>query len=181
MLQAFLIGNLGANAELVNADGGKFVKFRVAHTDSWTDATGTKQSRTTWVDCTMNCSDGREPAVFPYLIQGTLVFVQGTISLRVYSSQRDRCMKAGMTLHVSKLDLLGGARDLVPRQLFTADGQTMLDVQKYFNVPGKWPKEGDTLVDRHGALYAVDKNGWVVPAQPQATEANADKVQESVQ
>lgn len=169
MLQAELIGNLGANAEVVTVDGGKFIKFRVAHTDSWTE-NGERKSRTTWVDCTMSCVNGVVPAVFPYLLMGQSIYVRGTISTRVYSSQKDRCMKAGITIRVVSIELLGGKSDPVPRQLFTTDGATMFDVKKFFYVNGIWPKEGTQLIDRHGSIYNVDHNGWVSVPQEQQSE-----------
>lgn len=177
MLQATLIGNLGANAEVVNADGNKFVKFRVAHTENWTEG-DQKKTRTTWVDVTMNCPNGQVPAVVPYLVTGQSVYVRGTISLRVYSSQKDRCMKAGLTIRATSIELLGGKSDAVPRQLFSTDGQQMYDVTKYFNAAGKWPKEGTQLIDRHGSIYNVDKNGWISIPQP-VQEANDEQAAEN--
>ena len=37
MLKLVIIGNLGADAELRNANGAQFLSFRVAHSDRWTD------------------------------------------------------------------------------------------------------------------------------------------------
>ena len=157
MLQAILIGNIGANAEVKVAEGREFVTFRVAHNESYTDANGNKVERSQWVDCTMNCTNGR-PAVLPYLVAGTLVCVTGAISTRVYSSAKDRCMKAGVTIHVQKVELLGGAADPVPRRLYTTDG-VQVDVNKFYNVDAK----NTTLVNTRGQQFAVDQNGWVTP------------------
>lgn len=172
MLQVLLIGHIGAQAEIQNYDGGKFVKFRVAHTESWKDEHGEKQSRTTWVDCTMNCPNGEVPAVFPYLTAGAQVFVKGDVRLRVYSSQVDRCMKAGMTIVVREIELLGGKADPIPRRLFSQDGQTMYDIVKYYNVNTQVPKEGMQLVDKNGQLFNVDKNGWVTAPSNEQTQAD---------
>lgn len=176
MLQVELIGNLGANAELVTTDGSKFVKFRVAHTESWKEGEQ-KKSRTTWVDCTMNCVNGEPPAVLPWLQTGQSVFVRGSVSLRAFSSQKDRCWKAGMTIHVASIELLGGKSDPVPRQLYSTDGQTIYDVVKYYNIAGKWPKEGTQLIDRQSEIYIVDKNGWVSKPQPQQTNSDESEGQ----
>ncbi|MDT3387160.1 MAG: single-stranded DNA-binding protein, partial [Bacteroidota bacterium] len=110
MLQATLIGNLGANCQKKEQDGHKFTTFRVANNDSWTDDNGETHNETDWVDCIMN----DHPKVADYLLAGTSVFVQGTIKKRVYSSKKDRCMKAGLTIRVSRIELLGGKRDEVP-------------------------------------------------------------------
>lgn len=144
MLQCTMIGNLGANAEIKTADGREFVTFRIAHNDSFKGADGVRKETSMWVDCTMNCTTGR-PAVLPYLTKGTTVCVVGNVSLRVYSSEKDRCMKAGLTIHVQKLELLGGSGDAIPRRLYTSDG-VMVDVNKYYHADTQEP----VLYDQRG-------------------------------
>lgn len=105
MLLLFVIGRIGANATVQNKDGHEFTTFRVAHNDEWTDAAGVKHSNTTWVDCIIN----GKPSVLPWLTAGMLVQVHGTMSVRVYSSAKDRCMKAGVTCNVQRVELLGSS------------------------------------------------------------------------
>lgn len=155
MLHAIVIGNIGADAEVKVADGHKFLTFRVAHNDSYTDGNGNKVERTAWVDCTMNCDNG-EPAVLPYLKGGTLVMVQGSFSTRVYSSAADRCMKAGITVRVLRIELLGGAADPIPRRIYDSDG-VQHDVTKFYHTDGK----KGAYVDVKGRQYDVDEKGWV--------------------
>lgn len=162
MLQCTMIGNLGANAEIKAADGREFVTFRIAHNESFTGADGTKTEKSMWVDCTMSCTNGR-PAVLPYLTKGTAVCVVGNISTRVYSSEKDRCMKAGITIHVMKLELIGGQGDIVPRRLFTKDG-VMVEVNKYFHAQ----TNESVLIDQRGNQFTVAEGGWIAPAQSQA-------------
>lgn len=157
MLQAQLIGNIGANAEIKAADGREFVTFRVAHNETYKDAGGNKVDKTMWIDCTMSCDNGR-PAVLPYLQQGTLVYIAGSIATRVYSSEKDRCMKAGITIHVQRIELLGGQGDIVPRRLFTTDGE-MLDVVKYYLTTAK----DCVLMDARGKRFQANQDGWVTP------------------
>ena len=164
MLQVTLIGNLGSNAEVKVADGHEFVTFRVAHNESYTDASGQKVDRVQWIDCTMNCTNGR-PAVLPYLVAGTMVCVIGTMSTRVYSSEKDRCWKAGVTIRIQKIELLGGAGDAIPRRLYDENG-VQVDVKKWFHVDAK-AKE---LRDQRGRVYLVDDNGWVTPKPENANE-----------
>lgn len=161
MLLCTIIGNLGANAEIKAADGREFVTFRIAHNESFTNADGTKTEKSMWVDCIMSCSNGR-PAVLPYLVKGTAVCVVGSVSLRVYSSEKDRCMKAGMTIHVKRVELIGGASDTVPRRLFTKDG-VMVEVYKYYNAHTTEP----VLLDQRGNQFTVADGGWIAPAQAQ--------------
>lgn len=168
MLKIEAIGHLGAAAEVQSYEGGKFVKFRIAHTETWKNERGERQSQTMWVDAVMNCPDGQVPAVVPYLVAGSQVFLRGDVRLRVYSSQKDRCMKAGLTINVRDIELLGGKADPVPRQLIRQEDGTLVDIQKWFLAPGKWPKQGAKLVDKHGAIYNVDKNGWISISTAQA-------------
>lgn len=155
MLQCTVIGNLGANAEIKASDGREFVTFRIAHNDSFKGSDGTKTETSMWVDCTMSCANGR-PAVLPYLTKGTAVCVVGNVSLRVYSSEKDRCMKAGMTVHVQKLELIGGQGDAIPRRLFTKDG-VMVGVNKYYQAE----TTETILYDQKGNLYPIVEGGWV--------------------
>lgn len=155
MLQVSLIGNVGGDAEIKNADGREFVVFRVAHNESFEDAKGNKVERTSWVDCTMNCTNGR-PAVFPYIKAGALVYVQGSASLRVYPSLKDRCWKAGLTIHIARVELLGGSSDVVPRRLYTAAG-VIVDVHKCYLCG----LAETTLTDAKGNQYIVDAQGWI--------------------
>lgn len=164
MLQVNLIGNLGGNAEVKAADGREFVTFRVAHNESYTDSNGQKVDRTQWIDCTMNCNGGR-PAVLPYLLAGTMVYVVGSMTTRIYSSAKDRCMKAGVTIHVQRIELLGGQPDPIPRRLYDKDG-VQVDVTKFYHVESI----GQELLDLKGNVFVSDANGWVQP-KPQEDAA----------
>lgn len=172
MLQVTLIGNLGGNAEVKVADGREFVTFRVAHNNTHTQADGTKVEQVQWVDCTMNCTNGR-PAILPYLVAGTMVCVTGTLSTRLYSSEKDRCFKAGLTIRNPKIELLGGAGDAVPRRLYDSQG-IMVDVQKYYYANTK----EKTLRDQRGREFHVDEKGWVTLPQPSAQNQTDNQAQE---
>lgn len=159
MLFTTLIGNLGANAEVKVANGHEFVTFRVAHNESYTDANNQKVERVMWIDCTMNCTNGR-PAVLQYLTKGTMICAYGTISTRIYSSEKDRCMKVGITLHVQRVELLGGSTDTIPGRLYTKDGE-MVQISKYYHADTK-EKE---LQDTRGNWFTISKVGWVAPKE----------------
>lgn len=169
MLQAFLIGNVGADAQLQAKDGRKFTTFRVAHNDVWTDQTGQEHRTSIWVDCVMN----DHPKVAEYIKAGTQVCVWGTITLRVYSSAKDRCMKAGMQINVRSIELLGGKNDEVPTRLYDSQG-VQHDVSKWYLTDVK----STTLMSQRGVQFTVDKKGWVKPLAPtvvsgSATDTNA--------
>lgn len=163
MLQSILIGHLGADAEVKNANGREFIAFRIAHTDKWTDEAGTVHENTTWVDCIMN----GKPNVYQWLKKGQCVFVQGSTNLRVYSSAKDRCMKAGLTINAIRVELIGGKGDDVPQLLFSEDGTQQFNVSKYYFSPvGDSPiakGEKRVLLSKSGARYTQDENGWIYP------------------
>lgn len=161
MLQAILIGHLGADAECKNTNGKEFVTFRVANSERWTDDAGQVHESTIWVDCIMN----GKPKVFEFLKKGQQVFASGSVVLRVYSSAKDKCMKAGMTINVRNIELLGGKADEVPSKLYTEpDGKEVL-VGKYFYahsvVRGEEEVELLPLVSRSGVQYVADRDGWI--------------------
>ena len=172
MMNLSLIGNLGADARVENNHGNPFVSFNVADRNQWTDAAGQVHEETTWISCTLNGDGGR---LLPYLKKGTLVYVNGRPSTRVYSSERDRCMKAGINLFVRQVELVGGRQDEVPSRLFTPAGQ-MVDIYKaYFT--DQEPFRNTILQDRSLNQYQVDQYGFVrsvtAATAPAAAAANA--------
>lgn len=157
MLQATVIGNVGADAQLQSKDGRDFTTWRVAHNDTWKDANGQEHSNTIWVDCIMN----GHPKVAQYIKAGAQVVVIGRVNLRVYSSEKDRCMKAGMTIQVESINLLGGSTDEVPKRLYDDQGEQH-DVIKFYKTDVKKA----TLRSLRGDQFKVDANGWVYPYAP---------------
>lgn len=157
MLKMQVIGNLGADAELHQANGSEFVSFRVAHTESFTN-NGQQTQRTTWVDITWNGNGGN---LLQFLKRGAKVFVDGVPTLRVYSSAKDRCWKAGVSIFARSIELCGGTSDPVPRELVTKDGQ-LVQINKHFHCPDE-STHGGILYDRNLNEYGVDKNGFIIP------------------
>lgn len=171
MLQGILIGHLGSDAESQVSNGREFVTFRVAHTNRWTDDAGTSHEETTWVDCIMNGN----PSVTKYLKKGQLVYVAGSQSLRVYSSKKDRCMKAGLTINVKQVELLGGKSDDVPSTLYSTEDNTAHEVTKHFycaDFANKFPQgESRRLISKSNEAFLVDNAGWVYREKPQENAA----------
>lgn len=173
MLQFSVVGNLGRDAEVKEANGKRFVSFTVAHSDIYVDANGTRHETTQWISCVMNGDGGN---LLQYLTKGKRVYVSGDGSARIYSSKTQRQMVAGLDLNVRILELLGGTTDKVPGQL-VGNGGVLIDVQKaYFIDPQVAANQGanqqtDILLQSiGGATYRVNKDGWVTPeAQPEET------------
>lgn len=177
MLQLSMIGHLGADAELKESNGKKFVSFRVAHTERFRDSAGNSKERTQWVSCALN-GDGGE--LFKYLLRGTQVFVCGNMTLGIASSQIQRSMVATCNLHVRSIELLGGSSsDAVPRQL--ADDTGLLhDTIKLYTVSQdsfyklKVPETGKVLYDVRGGQYVISKQGFITRLQtPEASTQNS--------
>lgn len=184
MLTLQVIGNLGADAELRQSNGGEYVSFRVAHTEQFKQ--GEQQvTRSVWVDVTLNGNGGQ---LLQYLRKGAKVFVSGAPTFRVYSSAKDRCMKCGVSIFARTIELCGGSSDAVPRELITLDGM-VVPVNKWFHCPisETWKS---VLLDKSLNKYNVDENGFITETTTTATtetsdtqvsdESNADTSSENV-
>lgn len=170
MLQGNVIGYLGGDAETKTSDGREFTTFRVANTDRWKDAQGNVKETTQWIDCVL---DGK-PAVTEYLKRGTLVFVQGHLKTRVYSSAKDRCMKAGITINVRTIELLGGKTDPMPSQVVDSNG-VLHNVTKWYHCADLQrnnfqPEFVQVMHPRVGEIYNVDRKGFLYPIAQQNDE-----------
>lgn len=164
MFQFQVIGNLGADAQVKEINGRRFVTFDVAHSDNWTDEAGTQHSQMIWISCILQGDGGN---LLPYLTKGRKVYVAGDGSVRIYPSKVQRKMMAGANLNVRQLELISGTADEVPRQLVTADGD-ILEVGKYFYIDPEKVKpliaKGQkfaALTSKRGEQFVVNKDGWV--------------------
>lgn len=171
MLKVELIGNLGADVEVKESNGSKFATFRIADTSRYKTQSGEDKEVTNWIDCSYN---NVESKVLPYLKAGVKVFVRGNASLRVYSSKKDRCMKAGLQVSVQEIELCGGNNDTVPRQIIDPENGQIFDTAKYYwcNASTKGMKKDDLklLVDARGNQYAMNNQGFVAPVPDQTDE-----------
>lgn len=178
MLKGELIGNLGADVEVKQADGAKFVTMRVAHTDKIKKEDGSEVSKTQWVDVTWNKTDS---PLLPFLKAGVKVFVRGYIDARVYSSKKDRMMKAGLKLAATEIELCGGSSDIVPKELIDPMTNQIFSVSKWYWIDrdNKQMKKDDLLllVDRQGREYGMNKAGFVLP-KPEETEVQEEQPQQ---
>lgn len=164
MIKVEIIGNLGADCEVKSSNGNKFGACRVAHTEKYTDAQGNVHESTMWVDVVIPDAENK---VIPYLKAGVKVFVRGNASLRVYSSQKDRCMKAGLTVNAREIELCGGSSDAVPRQVIDPSNGQLFDVTKCYWIgkETKGMKKADLvdITDAKGGQYKMDSYGFVHP------------------
>lgn len=172
MFRCEAIGNLGADAEVRESNGSKFVSFRIAHSEKWEKDDGTKHERTQWIDVIISNAESK---ILPFLKQGVKVYVRGSASLRVYSSPKERMMVAGVQINAQEVELCGGTADAVPRELVNPETSELIQVQKYYwvNVKTKGMKKEDyrELIDKRGNRFILDYHGFVLPAHDQTNEA----------
>lgn len=169
MFKIEAIGNLGGDAEVKNDNGRMYVQFSVADTRKFTKEDGTKQEITNWISCFYRNADSE---VVKYLKKGVRVFVRGNGDLRLFSSAKDRMMKAGASINVQEIELVGGSTDEIPRQLAMQTGEVLPVYKAYFIDVRQISEENrpETLYDKHGLPYNVDKNGFVTVVQTQTDE-----------
>lgn len=158
------MGNLGADAQVQTVNGNTFVSFKVADTQKFTNQKGEAKETTTWISCAWSGDGGR---LLPFLKKGVKVYVVGRPSYRVYSSQKQRMMMAGVDMHVISIELAGGSSDDVPRQLVEASTGAIVDVSKYYWVANL---KSCQLIDKQGREYNVDDRGFVTAANVPASE-----------
>lgn len=93
MIQMFLVGRLGKDAEVKNLQGGSVINFSTA-----VDIGYGEKKETLWVDC---AKWGEKTGIAQYLKKGTKVAITGEPGLRKWEGG------ATMTLRVSNIELLG--------------------------------------------------------------------------
>lgn len=98
MIQGFLAGNIGKDAETREVGSDTVTKFSVACN------TG-KKDETQWVTCSMWGERGAK--LRQYLTKGTRVAVTGRVSARAWKD-KDGETRVDMEVRVDQLSLLGG-------------------------------------------------------------------------
>lgn len=173
MFEANVIGNLGADVEIKSYNGKQFASFRIADSNVYTDENNVRHESTTWIDCTYQNVDAK---ILQYLKAGVKVFVRGRISLRVYSSAKERRMVPGAQVFVSSIELCGGSSDAVPRQVIDPDTGGLLAVTKHYwsdPAPFKIKKNASKeLLDTRGRRYVMNASGFIEPLADNTGESS---------
>lgn len=171
MFNSQVIGYLGGDAKVQTKDGRQFTTAKISHSERWTDQAGQVHEKTQWIDVVWNDI----PKFLEYLKTGTLLFIEGPQDTRVYPSEKDRCMKAGVTIRARVTEFIGGKQDAVPARLQDDNGVIHRVVKFYHtDAPGQILKTGN------GRQFGVDDNGWVIPLE-QALELANQQPQETQQ
>ena len=103
MLVSEIIGNIGADAEIKEFSGKKYVSFSVEHSDFNKDQNVNKIEQTTWVSILWYGDGG---GLFQYLKKGAKVFVRGRQKVKVYSDKNGNAQCA-INVNASEVQLCG--------------------------------------------------------------------------
>ena len=109
MLQLQLIGNVGSDAVVKEANGNKFVSFSVGTNEKFKDANGDKVEKTTWISCIL----AKESPVKDYILKGTKVFIEGDLSVKSYKAN-DGTYQVGVNCRVRRIELLSSKKEDMP-------------------------------------------------------------------
>lgn len=160
MFKIELIGNLGADVEVKNDNGRQYAQFSVADTRRFKKDDGTESEVTNWFSCFYRNVDSD---VLKYLKKGTRVFVRGNGELRLFSSAKEHAMKAGASINVMEIELVGGgSTDAIPRQVALSTG-AIVGVYKAYYIDANLTDHKECLVYnvRTGESYNCDCHGFV--------------------
>jgi single-strand DNA-binding protein len=80
--QVTLVGRLGQDAEIKSVNGTPLAKFSIATSERYKDKSGEYQEKTEWHRC--NMWGTVVDAIGKYLLKGTQVGIQGSLSTRAY-------------------------------------------------------------------------------------------------
>jgi single-strand DNA-binding protein len=113
MLNKFeIIGALGRDAEVRKVNDFHVVQFSVATSETWKDANGNKQERTTWVECNrwIKSANGAEQ-LSKYLTKGSKVYCYGLTSVRAYVNENTKEAVGVLSLRVDDIKLIHTTRE----------------------------------------------------------------------
>lgn len=110
MLKAEIIGTIGADAEIKDFSGKKYVSFSVACNDYAKDQQGNLTETTTWVSVLWYGDGG---GLLPYLKKGAKVFIRGNLKAKAYTDKQG-VAQASININASEVQLCS----------FKSDGNT---------------------------------------------------------
>ena len=101
MVSIEIIGNIGADAKKVSANGSEFVSFNIC------DNRKVGETETSmWYGCALNrCTDN----LLKYLVKGQQVFVRGIPRYRIFDSALHHCKMVAVDVIVNEVQLVGSA------------------------------------------------------------------------
>lgn len=103
MIKMQMIGHLGRDCTQNEVNGKTVINFPVAHSEKFKDQQGNLVEKTVWVDCSYWTD---RPAVAPYLLKGTQVYLEGAPEAGSYTNKENQ-PAASLKLKVFSVQLLG--------------------------------------------------------------------------
>ena len=163
MIYLEVIGHLGGDAQVKSENGRQYVQFSVSDNQKWTGADGQAHESVSWVSCFLEGDGGK---LLQFLKKGRQVFVAGRGAARVYSSEKQRKMVAGLTINVQRVELVGAPADNLPRYLCVGDRLAKVSKMGYLSqqeceTVGMQFGQPTTLPDEDGLLWDIDAYGRV--------------------
>ena len=110
MQKVILIGRVGKDATVNDVNGKSVINFSLCHSESWKNAQGEKQEKSTWFDCSYWKDN---TSVAQYITKGSQVYVEGQVDIRTYQAA-DGGTKATLAVKVGMVQLLGGGNTQQP-------------------------------------------------------------------
>lgn len=107
MLKAEIIGTIGADAEIKDFSGKKYVSFSVACNDYAKDQQGNRTETTTWVSVLWYGDGG---GLLPYLKKGAKVFIRGNLKTKAYTDKQGAA-QASININAFEVQLCGFKSD----------------------------------------------------------------------
>lgn len=105
MIEFSIIGNLGADAVMNNANGKPIINFAICRSESWKRRNG--EDKKYWVDCAY-FNDSEE--LLNLLKKGVQVYAKGTPDVGVHIKKGTNEPVAVQYLRVSKIEILSKKR-----------------------------------------------------------------------
>ncbi len=101
-----LIGNLGADAEVINFDGGgRIARISIATTEKWKDKqTGEQKSKTTWHSIIV--PDRIVPVAESYFKKGKSLYIEGSLKTRSWETKEGE-KRYATEVHMKEFEFLG--------------------------------------------------------------------------
>lgn len=134
MIKLLVIGHLGRDAHINEANGKTVINFNVAHTEKYKDAQGNEREKTTWVACSWWTE---RINIVPYLKKGVQVYAEGIPESRHYTT-REGNPASNLTLRVNMVQLLSSRKEGQP-------GDQQTDAINPSHTPSDIPQDGGDL------------------------------------
>ncbi len=140
LLKLAIIGRLGRDAQVRSVNNSYVINFSVAYSERNRQG----EEFTTWVNCSYWRNSFDQTKIVEYLKKGKLVYVEGTPSVRTYTSNTGET-RASLDCRVTTIRLLGGREDIAPVATPAEAPATTTSQETFQQTSGQEPDENLTL------------------------------------